>query len=96
MSKRQFTTDQMRAILYRDEGQVHLDEITSHSRWTIHHRLIFSPEGEQKLYEAHYETAATELQAHPRPFEYDEECNATEVEAFEKKVVDYRPVGTGE
>jgi hypothetical protein len=91
MSKRTFKREELQEILWRDAGQVHVDEIVSHTRWSVHHRFIFSPEGEANLYETSYSTAATEMQCE-KPWEYEDTVECQEVEAFEKKVVDYRPV----
>lgn len=94
MTTKKFPKATMESILWGDEGKIHLDSIVSTSRWSITHRLVFSPEGEEKLYETEYSTAATELQCE-QPFEYQDEVECTEVEAFEKVIVDYRPVERG-
>jgi hypothetical protein len=91
MSKRTFTREKLLAILYGDEGRVHLDEIKDHDRWSVRHRFVFSPEGEERYYETSYSRAATELQC-GRPWEYQDTIDCMEVEPFEKIVIDYRLV----
>ena len=91
MTKRTFTKQQMLAVLDGDEGEIVLDKITDTSRWSVHHELVFRPEGEEKLYRASYSVGATEQQDEG-PWEYEETVDTVEVEAYEKTVTDYRPV----
>jgi hypothetical protein len=91
MGKRTFTKQQLQAVLWGDEGKIVLNEIIDKSRWSTIHRLIFMPEGETKLYEASYSRGATEQQDE-QPWQYVDEDECVEVEAFEKTVIDYRPV----
>jgi hypothetical protein len=60
-----------------------LDEIYEASRWSTHHRIIFSYQG--KFYEAQYSKGATEMQDES-PWEYDDEVECHEVELKEVKV----------
>lgn len=60
-----------------------LDEITDTSRWSIHHRIIFSYQG--KFYQAYYSEGATEMQDES-PWEYEDEIECVEVELKEVKV----------
>jgi len=92
MPKRTFSRDQLRAILWDEEGEVILDEVTGTGRWDTYHRFIFRPEGEEKLYETNYSKGSTELQDSQRPWEYKDEVECVEVEPYERTVVDYRPV----
>ena len=96
MSKRTFTKKQLRAILWDEEGEVVLNKITGTGRWDTHYRFIFKPEGEDKLYETEYSKGSTEQQDSQGPWEYEDEIECDEVEAYEKTVTDYRPVGTAE
>lgn len=95
MPKRTFTRDQLRAILWDEEGEVVLDKITGTGRWDTHHRLIFKPEGEETLYETTYSKGSTEQQDSQRPWEYEDEVECDEVEAYERTIVDYRLVDDG-
>lgn len=58
-----------------------LDEITDNSRWSIHHRVVFTWK-DGKTYEAFYSVGATECQEE-RPWEYDDEVDISEVEEKE-------------
>ena len=75
--------DEMDEYIY---GNSVLDELVETTRWAILHRVIFQRNG--KLYETHYREPATECQEEPMEDYYD----CTEVEAYEKKSVDYRAV----
>lgn len=59
------------------------DDITSTSRWSIHHEIIFAHDG--KFYHAHYSEGATEMQDE-RPWEYETEVECIEVELKEVMV----------
>lgn len=65
------------------------DNITSTSRWSIHHDIIFEDNG--KFYKEHYSEGATEMQDE-RPWEYDNEIECTEVELKEVLVKKWMPV----
>lgn len=66
-----------------------LDEITDHSRWSVHHRRVFAHEG--AFYQTHYSTGATECQDES-PYEYDkDEIECPEVVPVEKTVTVYVP-----
>jgi len=74
-----------------DSGEVILDSIVDHERWSITHRLVFEHEG--KLYETTYDVGATESQDHG-PFDYrGDVIECSEVEAYERTVIEYRKVG---
>lgn len=60
-----------------------LDEITDTSRWSIHHRIIFTYQG--KFWETYYSEGATEMQDES-PWEYEDEVECYEVELKEVKV----------
>lgn len=92
MSKRTFTKEQLRAILWDEGGKIILNEIEDQSRWSTHYRFVFSPEGEDKLYETRYSKGSTENQDSEGPWEYEEEVECVEVEAYEKTITDYRKV----
>ena len=92
MPKRTFTRKQLRSILWDEEGEVILNKMTDQTRWETHYRLVFKPEGEDKLYETSYSKGSTEHQD-TQPWEYEEEeVECAEVLPFEKIVVDYKPV----
>lgn len=56
------------------------DVITSHSRWAVHHEIVFMWEG--KFWQARYSEAATENQDES-PWQYDKEVECEEVELKE-------------
>jgi len=60
-----------------------LNEITSTSRWSVHHRIIFAYQG--KFFEAYYSEGATEMQDES-PWEYDKEVSCHEVQLKEVTV----------
>jgi hypothetical protein len=91
MSKRTFTREELQSILYGDVGKVLVDQVVSTGRWATTHRFVFQPDDSAKLYETEYSKAATELQVE-RPWEYQDEVECSEVEAFEMKVTGYRLV----
>ena len=67
-----------------------VDELVSTSRWSIQHYLVFKHE--DKFYETHYSTGATENQDEG-PWEYeDDPIECQEVEAYQKTVTAYRAV----
>lgn len=92
MPERNFTRDELREILWRDDkdSEVVLDEITGQRRWVTEHRFVFRKSG--KLWETEYEKGSTECQDDERPWEHEETVACVEVEAHERTVVDYRPV----
>lgn len=65
------------------------DTITSTSRWSIHHDIVFAHNG--KFYETYYSVGATEMQDES-PWEYDTEIECTEVHLVEKTVKVWVPV----
>lgn len=88
---RVFSKETLRSILWDEEGEVVLDKITGNGRWESHHRLVFKPEGEDKLYETSYSKGATEYQD-TTPFEYEpDEIECVRVVAYQRSVTDYRP-----
>jgi len=96
MPKRTFSKQQLRDILWKDDktSDIVLNKIEDTSRWDTHFRLVFRKDG--KLYETSYSKGSTELQDSQRPWEYEDEIECVEVEAYEKTVTDYRPVGIPE
>jgi len=71
-----------------DEYKTILNEINDTSRWSIHHKHIFSFKG--KYYITYYSVGATEQQDES-PYEYDDdmiECD--EVEPYEETIIKYR------
>ena len=73
----------------KSQGEVILDEIVDHRRWSVGHRVIFKIG--DKFLEGRYSRGATENQDES-PWEYVKEPEFTEVEAYEKTVISYRPV----
>ena len=59
------------------------DTITSTSRWSEHHEIIFAHDG--RFYRTHYSQGLTESQDES-PWEYEQEIECTEVELTEKLV----------
>jgi hypothetical protein len=76
-------------ILYDTPEMIVLDEITDHSRWSIHHRIVVRING--RLFESHYSVGATEYQDES-PWEYDNEVEFTEVIPKEVTIIKYVPV----
>jgi hypothetical protein len=70
---------------------VHENEIVDHSRWSVHRRLVFSltsgPDANKpgEAWEVAYSVGATESQDE-RPWEYENEVEATLVRLVEKTV----------
>lgn len=95
MSKRTFTQQELLDILWKEDedSKVLLNEPTSKSRWSINYRLVFEKDG--NLYETSYSEGATEIQDEG-PWEYQTEIECVEVVAFDKVVIDYKPVEDGE
>lgn len=91
MAERTFTKKQLRAILWDEEGTIVLNKMEDQSRWSTHFRLIFKPEGEDKLYETNYSKGSTENQESEGPWEYEDEIECVEVVEYEKIVLDYKP-----
>lgn len=92
MGKRTFTKQELRDILWGEDedAEIILNKITDTSRWDTHYRFIFKKGG--KLWETTYSRGSTEQQDSQRPWEYVDEEECVEVEAFEKTVTDYREV----
>ena len=86
-----FSADDARNIVYGEhEGTtVVRDVITGTSRWSTIHDLVFKYK--EKLYQVRYHVGSTEYQDEV-PFEYDKTVECTEVEPYEKLIVEYRPV----
>lgn len=57
--------------------------ITSQSRWSTHHEIIFAHNG--KFYKTHYSEGSTESQDES-PWEYDSDVECVEVQIVEKLV----------
>jgi hypothetical protein len=83
---------------------VHSDEIIEHSRWSVHHEMVFSinsgPDANKpgEAWSVQYSRGATESQDE-RPWEYEPEVSATLVRQVEKVVLvwvdaDEPPSGT--
>lgn len=64
------------------------DTITSTSRWSEHHEIIFAHDG--KFYMTHYSQGLTEYQDES-PWKYVEEVNCTEIELVEQLVKVWKP-----
>lgn len=80
-----------RAFLSDMGGETVLDEITHHSRWSVHHRRVF------KVGDAYYSTTysigATESQDES-PYQYDdEEIECPEVVPVSQMVTTYEAKG---
>lgn len=69
-----------------DEFDIVVNKITDTSRWAIHHRLVIYRKTDQRYFETHYRTGATEYQEES-PFEYEDEVTLREVFAVEKTVI---------
>ncbi len=82
-----FTRDE--AFEHVLEGDVLLDEICDHRRWSVGHYVIFRYEG--RLWRTNYSVGATESQDET-PWQYDEEVVCHEVEEYEKTVKGYRRI----
>ena len=90
MTTRPFPIVTLLAILGEDEGKIVCNRITGTGRWSIDHELVF--EYENTLYQTSYSVGATEMQ-NEGPWEYARDpVECVEVEAYEKIVIDYRPV----
>jgi hypothetical protein len=76
-------------VLYGNKTNILRNEQIDNTRWSIVYELVFKHDG--KLYRTEYSRGATEQQDE-RPWQYDDEVECTEVEAFEKTVTDYRLV----
>lgn len=83
---RRFTGQELRDTVYGDGFDVISDEITSHSRWSVWHEMIFKVD--DKFYRADYEKGATEYQE-TRPFENDDFVDCVEVVPVEKIIIIY-------
>jgi hypothetical protein len=80
MSKIKFSKEFLKNELDLPYGALE-DKITSTSRWSVHHQIIFDYDG--KFYRTHYSEGATEYQDES-PWEYDNEIECTEVHIVEK------------
>lgn len=79
-----------RSFLQDMGGETISDDITGHSRWSVHHRRVFKHD--DKFYETHYSVGATESQDEC-PYEYDaDEIECVEVVPVERTVTMYEPV----
>ena len=65
------------------------DRIVNHSRWSVHHEIIFEYQG--KYYKTYYSVGATEYQDE-WPWKYDDEVECVEVVQVEKTVKVWQPV----
>jgi hypothetical protein len=96
MPKRTFTREELRDILWDETGKVILNRMVDQSRWSTHFRFVFKPEDEDKLYETDYSKGSTENQDSEGPWEYEDTVECVEVVAYERTVIDYKPVLNGE
>ena len=81
--------DTMRDILWENHGgEVILDTRTGHSRWSVHHLIVFRLDETGLLYEATYSTAATEYQD-DRPWDHEDPVEVFQVEAHEFMTIKY-------
>lgn len=65
------------------------DTITSTSRWSIYHEIIFAYNG--KFYKTNYSEGATEQQDESA-WEYEDEIECTEVHIVEKLIKIWEPI----
>ena len=73
-----------------DSGEVIQNQITGHSRWSVHHSIVFKHEG--SLYATTYSVGATECQDEA-PFMYERDgVDCVPVVAVEKTVTVYEPI----
>lgn len=79
----------MTGILYEGLGEIILDTIIDHTRWSVCHELIFKYQ--DKYYSAGYSVGATEHQDES-PWEYDEEVECTEVHKVPKMIEVWEPI----
>lgn len=71
-------------------GEIILNEMIDHSRWSVHHRLIFK--FEDKYWETSYSVGATESQDES-PWEYDDDViKCKQVEPKAVQTIQYVPV----
>jgi hypothetical protein len=81
----------MREILYDNNGgEVVLDEMIDHQRWSILHRMVFRKD--DHFYQTTYSIGATESQDE-QPWEYESEVEVQEVEPYDFVTTRYRVVG---
>lgn len=71
--------------------QVLRNDIYDQFRWTTEYDLVFKVKETGKIYQTRYRVGSTECQE-DRPWDYKDEVTLTEVEPFEKTIIDYRPV----
>jgi hypothetical protein len=72
----------------KSQGEVILDEIIDHRRWSVVHRVIFKVGN--RFLEGRYSRGATENQDE-QPWEYGGDPKFTEVEPYQATVTLYRP-----
>jgi hypothetical protein len=91
MPKLTLTKEEAQDIVYRDHPRAKIvrNEIVDNTRWSVCYDLIFELDG--KLYQGCYSRGATEQQDE-HPFEYDDNPEFVQVEAYERTITDYRPV----
>ena len=96
MTKRIFKADEIKAMGLPYEapegGEIISDRITSNSRWSIHHEIIFRLPGQPpgEAWRALYSHGATEQQMET-PWEYEDEVEATLVREVERTVKVWEP-----
>lgn len=76
-------------VLWGPSENILRNEQVDNTRWSIVYDLVFKHDG--KLYQTSYSRGATEQQDES-PWQYDDEVECTEVEAYEKTVTDYRAI----
>ena len=91
MPNRKFSKEFMQSVLWEGEEGTEIieDEIIDHTRWQVHHNLIFSFEG--KFWSTFYSVGATEQQDECA-WEYETEINCEEVEKVEVVKTEWQSV----
>ena len=75
-----------------DDAEIIENEIVDTSRWSIHHTAVFKLDCNEKFYQTHYSTGATENQDES-PYEYDpDEIECVEVAPVTKTITIYAPI----
>ncbi len=79
--------------LYEDNPHTEIvrDEIVDHSRWSIHHKLIFKFTKSESFYEAYYSVGATESQDE-QAWEYEKYIEVIKVHPVQKTITVYEKI----
>ena len=87
---KEFLLDILDNILFEEDvdGVIVVEnKIIEHSRWSVHHRMVFKHDG--KFYQSFWQAGATESQDES-PYEYeDDEIECKEVFPHEKVITYY-------